>query len=70
MITEAEKFKRWQKYTEELYGKGLNNLENHDGVVTHLESQTSRSVKSGGPKKTLPGTDLADVSVWETLSEL
>ena len=29
--------KRWQEYTEELHRKGLNDLDNHDGVVTHLE---------------------------------
>ena len=29
--------KRWQEYTEELYKKRLNDLDNHDGVVTHLE---------------------------------
>ena len=29
--------KRWQEYTEALYKKGLNDLENHDGVITHLE---------------------------------
>ena len=29
--------KRWQEYTEELYKKGLNGLENQNGVVTHLE---------------------------------
>ena len=29
--------KRWQEYREELYKKGLNDLDNHDGVVTHLE---------------------------------
>ena len=40
--------KRWQKYTEELYKKGLNDPDNHDGVVTHY-SQTSGSVKSTGP---------------------
>ena len=28
--------KRWQDYTE-LYKKGLNDLDNHDGVITHLE---------------------------------
>ena len=26
----------WQEYTEEMYKKGLNDLENHKGVVTHL----------------------------------
>ena len=37
-LTEAEEIKkRWQEYTEELYKKGLNDLHNHDGVVTHLE---------------------------------
>ena len=36
-ITEAEIIKkRWQEYTE-LYKKGLNNQDNQDGVVPHLE---------------------------------
>ena len=48
-LTEAEEIKKsWQEYTEELYKKGLNDHDNHDGVVTHL-SQTSWSVKSNGP---------------------
>ena len=29
--------KRWQEYMEELYKKDLNDLDNHDGVITHLE---------------------------------
>ena len=37
-LTEAEDIKkRQQEYTEELYKKALNNLDNHDGVITHLE---------------------------------
>ena len=37
-LTEAEEIKKtWQKYTEELYNKGLHDLDNHDGVVTYLE---------------------------------
>ena len=37
-LTEAEDIKkRWQKYTEELYKKDPHNLDNHDGVITHLE---------------------------------
>ena len=37
-LTEAEDIKkRWQEYTEELYKKDLNDPENHDGVITHLE---------------------------------
>ena len=36
--TEAEDIKkRWQKYKEELYKKDLNDPDNHDGVITHLE---------------------------------
>ena len=26
-LTEAEKIKKWQEYSEELYEKGVNNLE-------------------------------------------
>ena len=29
--------KRWQEYTEELYEKGLNDPDNHEGVITHLD---------------------------------
>ena len=37
-LTEAEDIKkRWQEYTEELYKKILNNLDNQDGMITHLE---------------------------------
>ena len=37
-LTEAEDIKkRWQEYIEELYKKDLNDLDNHDGVITHLE---------------------------------
>ena len=37
-LTEAEDIKRrWQQYTEELYKKDLNDPDNHDGVITHLE---------------------------------
>ena len=33
-LTEAEEITRWQEYIEELYLKGLNDPDNHDGVVT------------------------------------
>ena len=36
-LTEAEEIKRWKEYTEELYRKDLNDPDNHDGVITHLE---------------------------------
>ena len=36
-LVEAEEInKRWQEYTEN-YKKGLNDPDNHDGVVIHLE---------------------------------
>ena len=39
MIREAEEIRnRWQEYTEELYKKDLNDLDNHNGVVIQLES--------------------------------
>ena len=37
-LTKAEDInKRWQEYTEELYKKDLNDPDNHDGLVSHLE---------------------------------
>ena len=37
-LTEADDIKkRWQEHREELYKKDLNNPDNHDGVITHLE---------------------------------
>ena len=38
--TKAEDMKkRWQEYTEELYEKDLNDSDNHDGVITHLDTE-------------------------------
>ena len=37
-LTEAEDIKKQrQEYTEELYKKDLQNPDNHNGVITHLE---------------------------------
>jgi len=36
-LTEAEEIKKWQEYTDGLYKTVLNDSDNHDGVVTHLE---------------------------------
>ena len=37
-LTEAEDIKkRRQEYREEIYKRGLNDPDNHDGVITHLE---------------------------------
>ena len=37
-LTKTEDIKtKWQEYMEELYKKDLNDTNNHDGVITHLE---------------------------------
>ena len=37
-LTEAEDIKkRWQEHIEELYKKDLHDLDNQDGMITHLE---------------------------------
>ena len=50
-LTEAEENKkRWQEYTEELYKKGLDDPDDHNGVVTHLEPDILEcDMKSSGP---------------------
>ena len=46
--TEAEDIKkRWQEYTEELYKKDLQNPDNQDGVITHLEPDILECEVSG-----------------------
>ena len=48
-LTEAEDIKkRWQEYTEELYRKDVHDPDNHNGVITHLESDIlEQKVKVG-----------------------
>ena len=36
-LTEAEDFKRWHEYIEELFKKDLHDPDNQNGVITHLE---------------------------------
>ena len=46
VLTEVEDIKkRQQQYAEELYKKYLNDPDNHDGVVTHLEPYILKLVK-------------------------
>ena len=50
-LTEAEDIKkRWQEYTEELYKKDLDDPDNCNTVITHLEPEI-RNVKSSGPQE-------------------
>ena len=47
-LTEAEDIKKtWQEYTEKLYKTDLNNPDNHDGVITHLEPEILECEVSG-----------------------
>ena len=52
-LIEAEEIKkRCQEYTKELYKKSLNDPDNHDGVVTHLEPDFLKcEVKWAFPRK-------------------
>ena len=41
-LTEAEDIeKRWQEYRKELHKKDLNDSDNHNGVITHIEPDIS-----------------------------
>ena len=43
-LTEAENVKKkWQEYTEELYKKDLHYPDNHDDVITNLETDIFES---------------------------
>ena len=60
-LTEADTIrKRWQEYTGKLYKKGLKDLDNCDGVVTHVELNIW-TVKSRGPSEALLWTKLLEV---------
>ena len=38
MVTEAEDIQKWKENTEDLYKKYLHDPDNHDGMITHLDS--------------------------------
>ena len=68
-LTEAEDTKmRWQEYTEKLYKKGLNDLDNHDGLVIHLEPDIL-IVNSSGPKNKANGSDGIPVELFQILKK-
>ena len=45
-LTEAEDIKRWQENTEERYRKGLNDLDDYNGVVIHLQCEVKQALGS------------------------
>ena len=60
-ITEEEAIKKGQQeYTEELYKKDLHDPDNHNGMITHLESEILY-VKSSGPQEASLQTKLVEV---------
>ena len=64
-VTEAEDIKkRWQEYTEELYKKDLHDLDNHDGVIMHIEP-TSWNAKSSGPQEASLRKKLVEVMEFQ-----
>ena len=73
-LTEAEAIKkRWQEYTDELYKKDLNDPDNHDGVITHLELDTLEcEVKWALESLTMnkaSGADGISVELFQTLKD-
>ena len=51
-LTEVEAIKkRWQEYTEELYKKDLHDPNNHNGVITHLDSNILECERQVGLRK-------------------
>ena len=71
-LTEAEEIKKgWQKYTEKLYQKGLNDPDSHDGVVIHLqpdilECEVKQALGSITTNKTSEGDGIS-VELFQTL---
>ena len=60
-LTDSEEIKkRWQTYTEELYKKGFNDLDNHDAAVTHRARRLEYKVKWGLGSITTSKTNRSD----------
>ena len=51
-LTESEDIKKTLKKYIELYKKDINDPDNHNGVITHLELDILRCI-SGGPSEVL-----------------
>ena len=67
--TEAEDMKkRWQEYTEELYKKDLQDPDNHNGVITHLECEVKWALESITTNKA-SGCDGIPVELFQILKD-
>ena len=63
-LMKQKRLRRGGKNTQELYKKGPNDPDNHDGVATH-ESHTSWSVKSSGPQEASLLTKLVEMMEFQ-----
>ena len=69
-LTEAEDIKkRWQEYTEELYKKDLHELDNHDGVITHLDTVLESEVKWALGSITMKRVDEIPVELFQIFKD-
>ena len=71
-LSKAEDIKKRQEYTEELYKKDLHDPDNHDGVITHLESDVLKcEVKwaLGIIKNKASGGDRISVELFQILKD-
>ena len=71
-LTKAEDIKkRWIEYTEELYENDLNDPDNHNGVITHLELDMLKcEVKRAWRSLTMSKASGADGIVAELFQNL
>ena len=71
-LTKAEDIKRWQEYTEDLYKKELHDPDNHNGVITHLESNILECSQVGIRNITMnkaSGSDGIPVELFQILKD-
>ena len=73
-LREAEYIKKWlKKYIEELYKKDINDQDNHDGVIIHLEldilkCEVKRALRSITTSKASGGDGIA-VELFQILKD-
>ena len=60
--------KRWQEYTEKLYRKDLNDADNHNGVITHLQPDILECEVKWATNKT-SGGDGIPVELFQILKD-
>ena len=64
-LTEAEDIKKRQQEYTELYKKHLQNPDNNDGVITHLESDILECEVTSGPQETSLRTNVLEMMEFQ-----